>query len=84
MVQIGAFAWTLPETPDVKVGLPAGWYSVSGTDTGAIFCSGWCLNDYCAMDCLDLTGQAEMGAFDTRCKLAPPEPLPPDEREPGM
>jgi hypothetical protein len=84
LIRVGAFGWTLPEAPDLKAGLPARWTSVSGTDDGAIFCSGWCTNDLCAMDCLDLMGHADMVAFDSRYDLAPPQPLPPDEREPWM
>lgn len=84
LVRVGAFEWTVPEPADLNAYRPSRWHSTAGGDDGAIFCSGWCLGDRCAMDCLDLTDHAEMVGFEDPYALTLPGPLPPDERGLGL
>lgn len=51
------------------------WVATYGTDGGAIFCSGCCVEDVCREDCMDLRTDAEEAAMRGWMGL---DPIPPD------
>jgi hypothetical protein len=78
-----AAAWTRqPSAERPGVPVPEFWNYTLGTDDGAIFCTGWCTEERCAVDCVDLTDDAAVVAFDDPSDITPPPPMPPEPRGP--
>lgn len=84
LVQEGAFDWKVPETAKPSDQLPSFWQLASTTADGAIFCSGWCREGRCGMDCVNLTEDAATEAMHKPYDLGTPPPKPGDDRDPRL
>lgn len=73
-----------PGFEQAKLQVPQYWQYTSGTDDGAIFCTGWCTEERCGIDCVDLTEDAARAAMEDAYSLTPPGPIPPDPRDPHL